>query len=126
MRALSITGAHRVQGAVFAATSPHEATGAVFVDMDAHDFVERVLGLEAELTRAARLDALRPARDDARDQRVLGAANARGNAIAGDAAQRRDLLGHGAGYARHREIDARTERIARQARRVNEEAHRGA
>src|SRR5436190_8654042 len=93
----------------FAPTSLDERAAAVFVDMDAHDLVERALGLEAELARTARLDALRPALDDARDQRVLGAANARGNAVAGDAAQRRDLLGHGAAHARHREIDARTE-----------------
>src|SRR5262249_15944377 len=62
-----------------------ERAAAVFVDMDAHDFVERVFGLEAEFARAARLDVLRPARDDARHQRILGAANARGNALAGDA-----------------------------------------
>src|SRR5262252_2539755 len=79
-----------------------ERAAAVFVDVDAYDFVERVFGLEAELARAARLDALRPARDDARDQRILGAANARGNALAGDAPQRRDLLGDGAAHARHR------------------------
>src|SRR6516162_10956175 len=39
-----------------------ERAAAVFVDVDAYDFVERVFGLEAELARAARLDALRPAR----------------------------------------------------------------
>src|SRR4029453_7538493 len=119
MGALSITGAQRVHGAVFAAMSPDEATATVFVDMDAHDLVERVLGLEAELARAARLDTLRPALDDARHQRVLGAADARGDAVAGDAAQRRDLLGHGAAHTRHREIDARAKCLARQARRVN-------
>src|SRR5262245_15112203 len=86
----------------FVQASLYEGAAAVFVDMDAHDLVERVLGLEAKLARAPRLDALRPALDDARDKRVLDAADARGNALAGDAAQRRDLLGHGAGYARHR------------------------
>src|SRR6266508_1625080 len=110
----------------FAPTSRDERAAAVFVDMDTHYLVERALGLEAELARTARLDALRPALDDARHQRVLGAANPRGNAVAGDAAQRRDLLGHGAAHARHREIAARTERVARQARRVDEEADRGA
>src|SRR5215469_16991802 len=103
-----------------------ERTAAVFADMDAYDLVERAFGLEAELARAARLDALRPARDDARDQRILGAANARGDAVAGDAPQRRDLVGHGAADARHRTIDAGTERVARQTRRVHEEADRGA
>src|SRR5262245_20580644 len=106
--------------------SMDERAAAVFVDMDAYDFVERALGLEAEVTGAARIDALRPARHDARDQRVLGAANAPGNAVAGDSAQRRDLLCDSAAHARHREIDARTERVARQARRVNEETDCGA
>src|SRR5262249_18596915 len=62
-----------------------ERAAAVFVDMDAHDLVERVFGLEPELARAARLDALRPARDDARHQWIMGGANARGHALAGDA-----------------------------------------
>src|SRR5215510_1337120 len=73
-----------------------ECAAAVFVDMDAYDFLERALGLEPEVTGAMRLDALRPARHDARDQRILGAANAPGNAVAGDAAQRCDLLRDGA------------------------------
>src|SRR5215470_9607707 len=58
-----------------------ERAAAVFVDVDAHDFVERVFGLEAELARAARLDALRPALDDACHQWIMGGANARGDAI---------------------------------------------
>src|SRR5262245_50119964 len=62
-----------------------ERAAAVFVDMDAHDFVERVFGLEAELARAARLDVLRPALDDACHQWIMRGANARGNAVAGDA-----------------------------------------
>src|SRR5262245_46857629 len=103
-----------------------ERAAAVFADVDAYDLVERAFGFEAEFARAARLDALRPAFDDARDQRILGAANARGNALAGDAPQRRDLLGYGAADARHRKIDAGTERVARQTRRVHEEADRGA
>src|SRR5262249_21427323 len=73
-----------------------ERAAAVFVDMDAHDLVERVFGLEPELARAARLDALRPARDDARDQRILAGANARGHAVAGAAPYRRDPLSDGA------------------------------
>src|SRR5262249_1183625 len=110
----------------FGVVLAHERAAAVFVDMDAHDLVKRALGFEAELARAARLDALRPACDDARDQWVFRAANARGNLIAGDTAQRRDLLGDCAAHSRHRKIDARSERIARQRRRVNEEADCGA
>src|SRR5262245_42349103 len=72
--------------------SMDERAAAVFVDMDAYDFLERALGLEAEVAGAARFDALRPSRHDARDQRVLGAANAPGHALAGNAAQRCDLL----------------------------------
>ena len=51
--------------------------------------------------------------DDARDQRIVLAADARGDALAGDAPQRRDLLGDGAAHAGHGEIDARAERVAR-------------
>src|SRR6266516_2275008 len=108
------------------AASIDERAAAVFADVDAYDLVERAFGFEAEFARAARLDALRPARDDARDQRILSAANARGHTLAGDAAQRRNLLGDGAGHARHGEIDARTKRVARQARRMDEETNRRA
>src|SRR5439155_14582995 len=106
--------------------SMDERAAAVFVDVDADDFIKRALGLKTQLTRAARLDALRPARDDARDQRILSAANARGHTLAGDAAQPRNLLGDGAGHARHGEIDAPTKRVARQARRMDEETNRRA
>src|ERR1700716_4342948 len=86
-------------------SSIHERAAAILVDVDAHDLLERALGVEAELARAACLDALRPAVDDAGDQRVVRAANARGDALAGDAPQRRDLLGNGAAHAGHGEID---------------------
>src|SRR2546428_1819623 len=72
--------------------SGDEAAAAVFVDMDADDLVERALGLESELARAAGLDALRPAVDDARDQRIVDPAEAPFDSLAGDAAQRRHLL----------------------------------
>src|SRR5436305_14416460 len=57
--------------------SMDERAAAAFVDVGADDFIKRALGLKTQLTRAARLDALRPARHDARDQRILSAANAR-------------------------------------------------
>src|SRR5260370_4165877 len=82
------------------AASIDERAAAVFADVDAYDLVERAFGFEAEFARAARLAALRPARDDARDPRILRAANARGNALAGDAPQRRDPLGDAAAAAR--------------------------
>src|SRR2546428_11430674 len=84
--------------------SGDEAAAAVLVDMDADDLVERALGLEPELARAACLDALRPALDDARHQRIVDRADAPCDSLAGDAAQRGDLLGHRAADARHGEI----------------------
>ena len=86
-------GGGRKRAACPPSTAPSidERATEVFVDVDAHDFVERILGSEAQLARAPRLDALRPARDDARDQWVFGAANAPGDAVAGDAAQRGNL-----------------------------------
>ena len=52
------------------------------------------------------VEAARPAGDDARHQFVGRAADARGDLVAGDALERRDLLADGAAYARHGEIDA--------------------
>ncbi len=94
--------------------------------MDANDLVERALGVEAQLARPARLDALRPAFDDARDQGIMVAADARRRPVAGNAPQRRDLLGDRAADAGHREIDTRSESVAGETRRVDEEADRGA
>src|SRR5712691_4947287 len=83
------------------------------VDVDAHDVVERGLGAEAERGGAAGVEPLRPAADDARDQLVGLAADARRNLVAGDALERGDLLGDRAGDARHGEVDARPELLAR-------------
>src|SRR5437764_355659 len=47
-------------------------------------------------------------------------------AIAADAPQRRDLLGHRARYAGHGEIDAGAGRVARQPRGMDEKADGGA
>ncbi len=66
-------------------------------------------GAKAERERAARIELARPAGDDARDERVGHAADAGGDFVAGDAAQRGDLLGDGAADARHGQIDARAE-----------------
>src|SRR5262245_6117898 len=108
------------------AVSRDEGAAELLVDMGANDLLERALRLEAELARAPRLDALRPARDNACDEIVVLAADAPRDPLAGDALERRDLLRHRAAHARHRETDARSERVARQRRRVQEEPHRGA
>src|SRR5208282_5148434 len=96
------------------------------LDMDANDFVERRLRAEAERARAARIEPARPAGDDARDQRVGFAANARGHLVAGNPAQGGDLLGDGAAHAGHGEVDARPERIAFKPGGVDEKAGGGA
>src|SRR5437870_2377415 len=74
--------------------------------MGADDVVERGLDAEAERQRLARVEAARPAVDDAHDQFVGRAADTLGNLIAGDAAERRDLLADRAAHARHGEVDA--------------------
>ena len=98
----------------------------VFVDMNADDLVERAFGNEAQRGRALGLEAVRPAGDDAHDQFVRLAADARRDLVAGDPAQRLDLLGDGAAHAGHGQVDARLDLVARQPRGVNEEADRRA
>ena len=68
-----------------------------------------VFDLEAERQRALGVEPRRPAGDDLHDQAVRLAADARRDLVAGDPAQRRDLLADRAGDARHGEIDARAE-----------------
>src|SRR6185295_8257643 len=90
------------------------------------DLVEALLGGEAERAGAFGIEPARPALDDAGDQRVVLAADARRNLWAGNAGERRDLLGDGAAHARQRQIDAVAERLARQTGGVNQKADRGA
>src|SRR5208282_4663207 len=93
--------------------------------MDANDLVERRLRLEAESARAARIEPARPARDDARDQRVGFAANARGHLVTGNPAQGGDLFGDGAADTGHGEVDARSERVAFELGGVDKKAYGG-
>src|SRR4051812_14698373 len=90
------SGAHAWEGrAVCILHTPmscDKAAAAILVDVDAHDLVERALGRKAELPCPPRLHALRPALDDAGDQRIAGIADARGHPLAGNAPQGRDLL----------------------------------
>ena len=90
--------------------------------MDADDLVERAFGDEAERSRALGLEAVRPAGDDAHDQLVRLAADARRDLVAGDPAQRLDLLGDRAAHAGHGQVDARLDLVPREARGMNEES----
>src|SRR6516165_4412400 len=107
-------------------SSGHEAAAAVFVDVDADDLVKRAFGLEAELAGAACLDALRPTLDNAGDEGILLAPDARCDPFACDPPQRCDLLCHRAAYPRHGEIDARAERTARKRGGMEEKSNRRA
>ena len=73
--------------------------------------------LKPSAARALGVEALGQPATMRIDQFVRLAADARGDLGAGDARQRLDLLGDGAADARHGEIDARPELLARQARR---------
>ena len=66
-------------------SEPGKAARAVEARPDTIFHLAGVVSGEAELARAARLDALRPAHDDACPQWIRGGANARGNTVAGDA-----------------------------------------
>src|SRR5438128_10158389 len=103
-----------------------DLAGELVLDMGANDVVEARLGPKAERDRALALEPLRPAANDARDGRIALAADAGGDLVAGDPSERRDLLADRAGHARHGEIDAVAERLAREPRRMHEKAHRRA
>src|SRR6266536_2769648 len=93
--------------------------------MCADDVVEARLGPKPELDRAFGLEPLRPTADDALDQRIALPADASSDLVTGDSSQRRDLLAHRAGHARHGEIDPVPERLPRQRRRMHQKADRG-
>ena len=63
-----------------------------------------LLDREAERPRALAVEPLRPAVDDAHDQRVGLAADARRDLVAGDPPQRLDLLADRAAHAGHGEL----------------------
>src|SRR5579864_9132051 len=106
----------------FWAASSRDLAAQFVVDMDADDLVERSFRLKAQRQRAAWIEPARPAGDDPRHQRVRLAADAGGDPVAGDAAQRGDLLGHRAAHAGHGEVDAGAELFAVDAGGVNEKS----
>src|SRR5690349_2353674 len=87
-----------------------ELAAELILDMDADDLLEIRLGLEAERRRALGVEVPRPAGDDLVDHRVDLAADALDDVVAGDLAQRLDLLGDGAGITRHGQSTARADR----------------
>src|SRR5579871_791010 len=102
--------------------SSNEAAAELVVDVNANDLVEGRLRLEAERERALRIEAAGPAGDHARNQRIRLAADARGDALAGDPAQRGQLFGDGAAHTGHVEVHARPEFAAVESRGVQEKA----
>src|SRR3954467_15046576 len=64
--------------------SRREPAAQLVLDMDADDLLEGVLCREAELARAARVEAARPAGNDARDDRVGLAPDALRHVVARD------------------------------------------
>src|ERR1700675_3338324 len=106
--------------------SRRDLAAQVLFDMDADDLVERFFRSKAQGERAAGIESMRPAGDDARNERIGLVADAGRHRVAGDAAERFDLFGDGATYARHGEVDAGPKLLVRKARRVDEIGHGGA
>src|SRR5262245_50229634 len=79
----------------------HELPAQIVVDMHADDLVERGFRLESELAGSGAIEPAGPALDDLHDERVGLVLHALGDALAGDALQRGDLLADGAADARH-------------------------
>src|SRR4051794_15207729 len=90
------------------------------------DAVEVRLDGEAECERPLGVEPARPAGDDARYEFVRLAADARGHVVTRYTAERRDLLAHGAAHARHGQVDAAPELLAREGRRMQQEPDGGA
>src|SRR5436305_12187884 len=74
------------------------AAAELVLNMRADDRVKTVFRLEAQFLGAARDEFLRPAADDPLDQFVRFPADQRDGLVAGNAAQRLDLLGNGHGH----------------------------
>src|SRR3954464_11783739 len=104
--------------------SRREPAAQLVLDMDADDLLEGVLCREAELARAARVEAARPAGNDARDDRVGLATDALRHVVARDRTQGRDLLGDGGGDPWHGQVAARAYARGVQRRRVDQEPDR--
>src|SRR5215472_16216205 len=94
--------------------------------MRTDDVVEHRFSLESELACPPGVDAFGPAGNDSLDELVRLAADARGHLVPGNTVQGLDLLTDRARHARHREVDARAELLARKARSVDEKADGGA
>src|SRR5690242_437725 len=90
--------------------------------MGANDVIEGFFDPEAEIATTLRIETACPARDDAFHQRVLDAADACGDLVPRDAAERLDLFANGAADARHAEVDAVAELFTREFRGMDEEA----
>src|SRR5262249_20436851 len=106
--------------------SGHDLSAHLVLDMRADDVVECGLCLESEIAGALRIEALRPAGNDALDKFIRLTPDAPGDFVAGNTAQCLNLLTDRARYARHGKIDAWTELSARQACGMDKKAHRGA
>src|SRR6185437_7571065 len=96
----------------------------LLVDMDPDDLVEGILGAEAQALGAPRIEGARPAFDDLDDGGIGLAPYEPHRLLAGDPAQRLDLLGYRDRKSGHGEGAARAHRREIDLRRVDQETHR--
>src|SRR3954452_23521447 len=104
----------RVWGAAAAESGDFPAQ--FVLDMRPDDAVEVRLDREAERERPLGIEPARPAGDDARHEFVRLAADGGRSRLTRHTAERRDLLAHGAAHARHGQVDAAPELLAREGR----------
>src|SRR4029078_3557438 len=95
------------------------------LDMGTHNIVERSFGLEPEVACTLGIRSLSPPGEYSLDQLIVRPADARGHLVACNTAKRIDLFADRAGYARHCEVDARTDLLACEVRGVDEKPDRG-
>src|SRR5262249_1169358 len=103
----------------------HEISAELILDVNADDVVKGVLGCgEAELARTLGLEIARPAVDNAHDESIRLALDARGDFLASNALERGDLLADGGGQAGDGEAAARAGGVKVHGRGMLEEADR--
>src|ERR1017187_4266050 len=103
-------------------SSGHELATEFILDVNPDDVVEGLFGSrEAEFQRPLRLEIARPAGDDAHDERIRLAPDARGDLVARHPLQRGDLFADRRRQAGHGEVAARADHRGIEGRGMQQE-----
>src|SRR3990167_6764046 len=87
----------------------HPAPAELILDVDADDLLETLFGTKAERQRPLGCEIARPALDDLHDRLIRPPDDPVRHPVAGDLAERRDLLGDRDREARHGDVAPRAD-----------------